>query len=970
VTFIRRDGTPVHAGLCGTPIFDPDGNFKGSFGVGIDITERKRAEEDRDLNAQRLEALIRLGDMGEADLGELAAFAMEEAVRLTGSSIGYVAFADEDEEVLTMHAWSQEAMRGCSMEETPLRYLVKETGLWGEAVRQRRPVITNDYSVPNPAKKGYPKGHVEILRHMNVPILDDGRIVIVAGVGNKRTDYDENDVRQLRLLMEGVRRIVRRKSAEEKLQESEERFRLAFQTSPDAVNINRMSDGLYVDVNSGFTELTGYTRDEVLGKTYEEVSIWHGPKDRLRLVDALRETGHVRNLEAKFRLKDGTARTGLMSARIVALNGEDHILSVTRDVEDWKKAEAALAESEAKYKDLFENSTDLIYTHDLEGSFISVNEAFSRLLGYDAEECLKLGVMGLIDHAGLPITVEYPSLINKSGWEGSGSYETAVRAKDGRLVWLEVNSRLLRKEGKVVGVHGTARDVTARKEADVERARLYAAVEQAGESVILTNAKGSILYVNPAFEEITGYAKDEVLGKNPKILGSEKHNKAFYDEMWAVLQKGEVWRGRLTNKKKDGTVFEETATISAVRDRQGRTVNYVIVGRDVTTEIMLQRQLLHAQKMEAVGTLAGGIAHDFNNLLQAILGCTDLLLICGNASDPDVQKLEIIRKAARDGAELVSRILTFSRKTEPKTRPMDLNEEIRKVERLLRRTMAKMIDVRPILADGLRIIEADPVQIEQVLINLAVNAQQAMPYGGELIIETSNISMTDELPRTALNAKPGKYVLLTVSDTGIGMEPGLMDRIFEPFFTTKADGEGTGLGLAMVHGIVSQLGGCIACDSEPGTGTSFRIYFPAAGSSIIEDLAVTGEMPAFGTETVLLVDDDDRVREIGRQMIRMGGYRVLTAHGGEAALEIYSGFADEISIVVLDMIMPGMGGKRCLEELLRINAKVKVLVASGYPQNGPLSDKAGKGACGFISKPYDGKAILGAIRKVLNQGTL
>jgi two-component system, cell cycle sensor histidine kinase and response regulator CckA len=1059
--------------------------------------------------------------------------------------------------------------------------------------------------------------------------------------------------------------ISDRKRAEEALQESEERFRTAFHTSPDAVNINRLSDGLYVDVNIGFTELTGFTRDEVIGKTSSEINLWHDPADRDRLVEGLKENEQVRNLEAQFRLRDGQVRTGLISARIIVLNEEPYILSVTRDVDDWKKAEEALLESEKRYRDLFDNSADLIYTHDLEGKYTSVNKAVERLLGYTPEEFLNLNFRQILDPDYLKVTEDNFRMKVNGHADRTGPYEVLALTKAGQPVWLGVNSRIMISEGRRIGIHGSARDITDRKlaeeklkqereftdavirsvpgllylydetghlvrwnkqheeltgysaeemgnmhvldwfgglepdtsliaqrvqetmekggseaeanlitkdgrsvpfyftgvkltisgkpyftgigiditerrraehqirlnearlqslynisqyeaesiqdllnftlneavkltesevgyiyfydeekkvfelnswskqvmkecevaepqtlyelektgiwgeavrkrkpiivndfrspnplkkgypkghvelhnfltipvlrderivavvgvanktkdydESDVrqlallmdavwriaearrselEQRRSATALEFAAEGVIITDIDGTIQYVNPSLERMTGYARDELLGNNPRVLKSGVQEEAFYEQLWRTIKGGGIWNGRFVNKKKDGTLYTEDATISPVRDASGEITNFVGMKRDITDHLALSKQLFHAQKMEAIGTLAGGIAHDFNNLLQAILGYSDILLIKKARDDPDRKKLEVIQHAARDGADLVGRILTFSRKSESKIRPIDLNDEIRRVEKLLRRTLPRMIQIDLMLGEGLRIIDADPAQIEQVILNLGVNAQYAMPKGGQLLIETSNASLSDEYLRTHLGATPGHYVLLAVSDTGVGIEPAVQDRIFEPFFTTKTNGEGTGLGLAMVHGIISQHGGYIRCYSEPGRGTSFKIYFPVSSSELISDVTLTREMPAFGTETILLVDDDDRIRGMGRQMIEMGGYEVITARSGEEALELYGSHGEEISLIVLDLIMPGMGGTRCLEELLRINAKVKVLVASGYSSIGLTDEEKGSGARGFVSKPYDAKDILGAIRKVLDKGHL
>ncbi|MBI5570369.1 MAG: PAS domain S-box protein [Desulfomonile tiedjei] len=933
--------------------------------------------------------------------------------------------------------------------------------------------------------------------------------------------------------------ITERRRAEEALQESEERFRNAFHTSPDAVNINRLDDGLCVDINMGFTELTGYTREDVIGKSSLEINIWDDPADRERLFAGLKEDGQVRNLEAQFRLKDGRVRTGLMSARIIVLGGEPHILSVTRDVEDWKEAEEALRKSEATLRSLLQAAPVGIGQVSANRTLGWTNQLLCTMLGYSREELAGQSARILYETEEEFLRVgreKHPDVIR----HGTGSVETRFQRKDGSafdvllsssavvpgdlshgMVFtamdiserkraekqirlnearlqslydisqhpaesiqgvldftlneavkltesevgyiyfydeeknlLELNSwsKQVMKEcevaepqtvyevektgmwgeavkqrkpivvndfqapnplkkgypsghvelhnfmtipvfwrDRIVAVIGVANKATDYDESDVRQLALLmdsvwkiaearhselaqrrsaTALEYAAEGVVITDTDGTIQYVNPSLGRMTGYAREELLGNNPRVLKSGVQDKAFYEHLWQTIKSGDVWTGRFVNKRKDGTLYTEEATISPVRDASGAITNFVGMKRDITDQLALSKQLFHAQKMEAVGTLAGGIAHDFNNLLQAILGYSDILLMKKLPGDPDRKKLEVIQHAARDGADLVGRILTFSRKSESKIRPIDLNDEIRRVGKLLLRTLPRMIQIDLLLADDLRIVDADPAQIEQVMLNLGVNAQHAMPAGGRLLIETSNVSLSDEYLRTHLDAKKGKYVLLSVSDTGVGIEPDVLDRIFEPFFTTKTSAGGTGLGLSMVHGIVSQHGGYIRCYSEPGRGTSFKIYLPVSATELIPDLTLTREMPAFGTETILLVDDDDRIREMGRHMIEMGGYQVITACSGEEALEKYTVHREEIALIILDLIMPGMGGHRCLEELLRVDPDVSVLVASGYSSNGLTRDQKGRGAKGFVSKPYDAKDILGTIRRVLDSGHL
>jgi two-component system, cell cycle sensor histidine kinase and response regulator CckA len=517
------------------------------------------------------------------------------------------------------------------------------------------------------------------------------------------------------------------------------------------------------------------------------------------------------------------------------------------------------------------------------------------------------------------------------------------------------------------GVQVWVRDISKPKRYEEVQRRLATAVEQAAEAIVITDTKGDIQYVNPAFEKITGYTREEVLDRNPGLLKSGEHDQKFYQNLWETIKRGDVWTGRFANRKKDGSLYHEEATISPVRDSRGTIVNFVAVKRDVTEHIQLSAQLVQAQKMEAVGTLAGGIAHDFNNLLQVTLGYSELLLAERQEDDPEYADLSRILQAAKNGAELVQRLLTFSRKVEPKPIPLDLNRRIVQVEKLLKRTIPKMIDIQMHLSDDLAEINADPIQMEQVLMNLAVNARDAMPDGGNLILETRNVALDDEYCKVHVGAGPGDYVLLTVSDTGHGMDKTTVEHIFEPFYTTKELGRGTGLGLAIVYGIVRQHEGFITCYSEVGTGTTFNVYFPAIERHLEPAVEMTGVMPAFGTETILLVDDEAFVRDLGERILSRAGYTVLTAANGIEALDLFTRKEKQIDLVILDLIMPEMGGEASLKELLKIDPGVKVLVASGYSADTSMRGPLALGARGFVSKPFRLKELLRQVRKVLDE---
>jgi CheY-like chemotaxis protein len=370
--------------------------------------------------------------------------------------------------------------------------------------------------------------------------------------------------------------------------------------------------------------------------------------------------------------------------------------------------------------------------------------------------------------------------------------------------------------------------------------------------------------------------------------------------------------------------------------------------------------------MEAIGTLAGGIAHDFNNLLQVILGYSELMLQTRDPDNSDHGDLQKIYQSARSGAELVKRLMIFSRKIEPKFVNLDLNKHIIQTQKLLTRTIPKMIDIHLDLSDDIEQINADPTQVEQILMNLAVNARDAMPEGGRLNIATKTAILDEDYCKEHAETKPGKYVSLTVTDTGKGMDKETIKRIFEPFFTTKDLGRGTGLGLAVVYGIVQQHGGHIWCYSEPSRGTVFKIYFPSLVSREEPEQKMAELIPHGGTETILLVDDEESVRTLARTTLAKAGYTLLTAGNGEEALSVYHERSNEIALVILDLMMPKMGGTQCLKELLKMNPAVKVVIASGDSAGGGREEYVGLGAKGFIEKPYESRILLNIARSVLD----
>ena len=510
------------------------------------------------------------------------------------------------------------------------------------------------------------------------------------------------------------------------------------------------------------------------------------------------------------------------------------------------------------------------------------------------------------------------------------------------------------------------RDITERKRAEESNARLATAVEQASEAILITDVSGSIVYANPSFEKTSGYTREETIGKNPRILKSGKQDDEFYREMWAVLSQGNVWRGHLVNKRKDGALFEEDATISPVRDAAGRIVDYVAVKRDLSNEMRLEQQLFQAQKMEAVGRLAGGVAHDFNNLLGIITGYGEIVHKRMPKEDPLKAKMEQILKAADRAAGLTRQLLAFSRKQVLQPKILNLNTVVSEMEKMLRRLIGEDVAFSTRLAPGLGSVRADQGQIEQVLMNLAVNARDAMPDGGQIIVETCNADL-DASNASARQPMPGgRYVMLAMTDTGSGIDTATQTQIFEPFFTTKGVGKGTGLGLSTVHGIVKQSEGSIWVESKVGVGTTFKVFLPRIDEEAsAPHLVSRGPLPR-GHETVLLVEDEESLRHLLNETLETHGYSVLVAQDAADAARIAEEHSGPIELMVTDVIMPGMTGPRIVDLIAPTRPEMKVQFISGYSDEAVARHGLAGPGRAFISKPFSPETLLRQVRELLD----
>ena len=1050
----RKDGRLINVFLSSTPI-DPGDLSAGVVFTALDITEKKKAQDDLWRSEEKYRALFDNAVMGIFQSTPEGRFITVNPA--TATMCGYGS--------------PEEMVAGITDIATQHYVDPAERDLFIRAIEEQG-------FVRNFEHRTYRKDGSVFWVSVNARAVRDRR--------GKITHY------------EGTHEDIQwRKDADEALRASEERFSKAFRSNPVPVAISTIDEGRFIDVNDRFLEAFGYRRDEIIGRTSADLAFWTSAESRAEVLKQLRETGSVRNVLNHYKTKSGQLRTGLWSGEIVRLGDRDVLLSILlditerkqaeekyqsiladieefyyetdlrgsltffndaacnitgypreelqgknnrdyttpvtaermyrvfnsvyrtgekrkissyeiirkdgsrrvleisitlkrdergnpdgfrglgRDVTDRVKAEEALRLSEERYRAIFENSLVGIFQSVPEGRYIRVNPAFARIYGYESPE----DAISSVTDIGTQIFVDAEdrkrclTILSETG--RLERFETRTRRKDGNIIWTVINSRIVRDaDGRTQFIEGVVEDITEQVEAQEKlkqnEALLKSVLEAAPIGIGVVHNR-VFSWVNEGLLSMTGYRLDELSGKGAQILYAdddeyERVGREKYEQI-ATAGKGVVetrW------KAKDGSLIDIILSSSPI-DPGDLGAGVVFTAMDISVQVRaeaarkeLEGQLRQAQKMEAIGTLAGGIAHDFNNILFTIVGFTDLSL--HDASDGETRwNLTQVMNACDRAKNLVNQILAFSRQEAPERRPVDIVPVAKEAMKFLRSTIPSTIELKQRITGGGLTVLSDPTTIHQVLINLGTNAAHAMRTTGgvmEVCLESVEIPRERDSSVPA-DLKPGPYIRMTVRDTGLGIDPAIMNRIFDPFFTTKPQGEGTGLGLSVVYGIVKSHGGSVAVESEVGRGSTFHVYLPRTPEQEREDDRI--KAPASGgSEHILFVDDEVVLVDMGERMLSALGYRVTAVANGPEALKAFRENPDGFDLVITDMTMPGMTGAELSREILKIKPGFPIILCTGFSEIISEGEAKAMGIRRFLMKPVFLDTLAGEIRAVLD----
>ncbi len=941
----RKDGVKRHGEVSITLMKNAEGQPIGFRGTARDVTERKRAEEEIQHTLSLLNATLESTADGilVVDLYRKIASFNQKFLQLWNIPQPLIA-TREDDQILNFMT---------NQIKDPTAFLNKVKSLYVQPEAESYDLIE----------------------------LKDGRRFERYSIPQRIGDRIVGRVWSFR-------DVTSHLQAEEALALSEERYRMLVEESFDGIWIQK--EAKIVFANRRLYEMLGYEEGELIG--LDHWLVYHPDYQNLtreRALARLRGESPPSTYEVKFLRKDGSSFWGEINAKVVNVLGRPGIQVWVRDTTKRKEAEESLKESEERFRFLAENMADIVWTMDLHLRTTYVSPSIEKILGYTPEERKNQSLEEMVTPSSLKkIRYLFQEEIQRQKHEGidpdrSVTVEIEYYRKDGSTIWMEVTLKgIYDPDGKWMGIYGVSRDITERKRAEealrAEKERFRSLSDGAPFGMAMIGQDGTFKYINHKFKELFGYDLIDIPD------GKTWFRKAYPDPdyrhrviaMWLKdmesLKPGEKIPRIFTVRCKDGT--EKTVNFMSVLFQSGETL---MTCEDITElkraeEALHQaeEQLRHSQKMEAVGKLAGGIAHDFNNLLTVIKGYAELSCLSLEESDPLRGNLEEIRKASERASSLTRQLLAFSRRQIMDLKVMNLNTLLKDLDKMLHRILGEDIELVYHLGQDLGMVKTDPGQMEQVILNLAVNARDAMPSGGKLTIETSNVELDERYSQNHLEVTPGQYVMLSVSDNGIGIPPEIKERIFEPFFTTKEKGQGTGLGLSTVYGIIKQSNGNIYVYSEPGFGTTFKIYLPRIEAKE-EHHRFQPERDRYlpgGNEKILLAEDETSVRELTARILREKGYKVFEAQNGIEILAFVQNQQERnFQLLVTDVVMPLMSGKELEDRLKKLIPAIKVLYISGYTDNAIVHHGVLHQGVNFIQKPFTPEALTRKVREVLDR---
>ena len=784
-----------------------------------------------------------------------------------------------------------------------------------------------------------------------------------------------------RRIIATVRDINQRKQTDEALRLEHERAE-SYLRLAGTMLVALDAEGRVTMINRRGQEILGRRESQILRRNWFDLFIPEDTRETTRATFRRLIAGEIESLEHyENEILTATGQRRLIAWHNTLLHNRSGqitgTLSSGEDITERRSTEERWRASEQRFRLLMEHASDGIgmcerieqITPDGQRRFkrllVFCNDRFVEMSGRTREELLRHPDLAQLTR---PANTSQEQAAYRKRRDDGLPYEgvSSWMRPDGRENYFEWISVPLQLGGKLYTLE-IDREITARRRAEEQFLLQSSALEAAANGIVITDRTGRIVWVNPAYTRLTGYTVTEAIGQFTRVLKSGQHPPAFYRDMWRTILAGKVWRGELVNKRKDGTLYTEDMTITPVYGATGAITHFIAIKQDITEHHRMEEQLRQTNKMEAIGRLAGGVAHDFNNILTAIMGYNDRVLRQLPADSPLRHDLTEIDTEAHRAAQLTLQLLAFIRKQTLQLAVINLNHVVTNMSQMLRRLMGEDIILHTRLTESLGNVRADASQIQQIVLNLAVNARDAMPKGGALTIETDHITLDEEYTREHFDVKPGDYVRLTVTDTGAGMTPEVKAHLFEPFFTTKQQGEGTGLGLATCYGIVKQGSGHITVYSEPGHGTAVNVYLPKLpGQADPPPSTAAPSAPPRGTETLLVVEDEPTVRELAVIVLREQGYNILAAANGIEALRLLEEHPDQhLDMVVTDVVMPQMGGPELAVRLRETRANLKILFTSGYTRDN-IQQETGNDHTAFLQKPYTPTTLLRKVREVLD----